>query len=200
MCRLQYNRPEIDSYRLEIGAFSRLHDATSKTSSLEEDIMITQRQLKELFHYDKDTGVFTRKIALSRKSYVGEVITTKHIEGYIHTQIRGKQYLAHRLVWLYVHGYLPEYIDHINHIKDDNRLINLREVTRLENQQNLSIRCDNISGVCGVSWDKFRNRWAARIKHKGKYMYLGRFKDKDEAILVRKEAERQYGYHTNHGK
>jgi len=162
--------------------------------------MITQKRLKEVLNYEPSTGIFIWKVQLSSRGIIGSEVTTKHLEGYTTIQIDGKQYLAHRLAWFYVHGYFPDFIDHINHVRDDNRLVNLREVTRTENQQNLSIRCDNVSGVCGVSWDKARNRWTARIKVDDKYMYLGRFAEFSDAVNARKNAEVLYGFHDNHGK
>ncbi len=160
--------------------------------------MLTQKKLKKLYTYDEGSGAF-----LIRKPY-GKAQKRSGLgyvreDGYIAIGLEGKVYLAHRLVWLYVYGYLPEFIDHIDHIRNNNSLVNLREVTRTENQQNMSKRKDNISGVCGVSWDKSRKRWTARIKVDGKYLFLGKFAEFHEAVNARKNSEILYGYHSNHG-
>ncbi len=152
---------------------------------------MTQKKLKSKVVYNHLTGIFTKK-----DIFFG----SNHNEGYLTGWIGDKQYLLHRLAWLYVYGYLPENIDHINHDRSDNRISNLREVTRKENQQNMSMRSDNVSGVTGVSWDKSRNRWAARIKVDAGYIYLGRFAEFSDAVNARKNAEVLYGFHANHGK
>jgi hypothetical protein len=99
--------------------------------------MLTQDTLKELFHYDPEEGIFTRKLSTSSNARVGDIAGSKNSDGYIQIMINKNLYYAHRLAWLYFYGKLPIYImDHINGIKDDNRIVNLREVTRQDNNQN----------------------------------------------------------------
>jgi len=163
--------------------------------------MLTQSKLKELLHYDPETGLFIWLIKprIGVKSGVVAGFTTVH--GYIHIGIDLREYKAHRLAWLYVHGRWPKHqIDHINHIRDDNRLINLREATQQENNKNLSIRSDNTSGVAGVHWYKATSRWMTYIFVGGKRVFLGYFDDKLDAICARKSAEIKYDYHENHGR
>lgn len=83
-------------------------------------------------------------------------------------------------------------IDHINHNKADNRKFNLRACSQHENNMNRSIVPNNTSGVTGVFWDKKLNKWGAGIGFKGKYIYLGRFENFEEATKARKEAEEKY--------
>ena len=95
---------------------------------------MTQDELKTTYHYDLETGIFTRlkdkKIAKQKNPY-----------GYIVFNHKGKVYLTHRMAWLYIYGCMPTHqIDHINRVKDDNRILNLRDVTHKENQQNKSFK------------------------------------------------------------
>jgi hypothetical protein len=161
--------------------------------------MLTQERLKELLDYDEKTGVFTWK-ADGRRHVAGSIAGHEKPNGYLHLWIESKKYHAHRLAWLYVHGNMPKHqIDHINHNRADNRIVNLRDVSPLENQRNASLRNDNSSGVCGVCFDKTRNKWISRIKLEGKRKNLGRFHDFFAAVCARKSAEVKYGFHENHG-
>ena len=156
---------------------------------------ITQKQLKEILHYNPDTGVFTRKILLGGQM-PGSIAGNNHHSGYIYISIKKKHYSSHRLAFLYMHGYMPEQIDHINGIRDDNRIINLRHSSHEINMKNKAKYKNNTSGYAGVVWRKDTKKWRVIIGT----ISLGSFKDKDEAIRVRKEAEIKYGYHENHGR
>ncbi len=148
--------------------------------------------------YNKDTGVFTWS-GNARKDNVGKVAGTIH-NGYRYIKVTGVKYAAHRLAWLTVYGVLPRYIDHINHKRDDNRIANLRSVTRIENGRNQSINSNNKSGVMGVHWATRDNRWAAQITVAQKRLFLGNFIEFSDAVNARKNAEVLYGFHANHGK
>ena len=114
--------------------------------------MITQERLKEVLKYNSETGEFTRKIAKGGK--------IKDSSGYILISVDGEKYYAHRLAWLYMYGEFPKNsIDHINKIKDDNHLYNLRDVTSIENQRNRFLNINNKSGFLGVSWYKPLSKW-----------------------------------------
>jgi len=114
--------------------------------------------------------------------------------------INKEHYLAHRLAWLYVNGeFPPDQIDHINHVRNDNRIKNLRTVSCKENQKNKLMHKNNTSGVIGVHWYKPRMKWKAGIKVNGELNHLGYFTSLREAAKARKEAERKYGFHENHG-
>jgi hypothetical protein len=88
------------------------------------------------------------------------------------------------------------YIDHINRVKTDNRISNLREVTHLQNSQNRSKNVNNTSGYCGVCWQKSRNQWHVKISYKGKRVHVGRFDHLEDAISARKAAEQRYFTHA----
>ena len=162
---------------------------------------LTQKQLKELFYYSPDDGVFIRKVKTANCVNIGDIIGCNAVlTGYASISINNKNYLAHRLVWLYVTGEWPKnYIDHINHIRNDNRFINLREATRQENSKNTSISNRNTSGVTGVHFAKRENKWCSKLMINGKDVFIGHFIDKFEAICARKSANNKYGFHENHG-
>lgn len=137
--------------------------------------MLTQEILKKHLHYDCDTGIF--------KWIKSDNVAGTENRGYILIRINNNRYFAHRLAWLYVYGTFPKNdIDHINGIRNDNRLINLRDVTRSVNLQNLK-KCysNNKSGLLGVSWNKKANKWQASIGLNGKLIYIGMFNDKYDA-------------------
>jgi len=139
--------------------------------------MLNQILLKKLLNYDENTGIFTRRISLHGKVKVGDIAGTIANDGYCHIRVDSKRYQAHRLAWLYVHGEWPtNQIDHINGIRNDNRIANLREATRSENQQNRKTsNYNSTSGYLGVSVNK--DAYTSYIRLNGKIIYLGRFKN-----------------------
>lgn len=152
--------------------------------------ILTQERLKELLNYNPDTGLFT--YAKRRpKVQVGAIAGHKH-KGHLYIQLKvdAKLYLAHRLAWLYVHGVFPDnQIDHINQVRHDNRLINLRQATNAENHQNRTVQKNSTSGHAGVTWSKIWRKWHARISLNGNRIHLGWFVDKDDAIAARNAAK-----------
>jgi hypothetical protein len=151
--------------------------------------MLTQNELKEILNYNSDTGIFTRRKNTGRRYKKGE-ITGNLNNGYVQIMIKGKQYLAHRLAWLYVYGYFPEnFVDHKDRIKHHNWIDNLREVTNQCNIRNVGNYKNNTSGVKGISYYKNRNRWVANIFINGKRIDLRFCKSFDEAVCYRLAAE-----------
>lgn len=121
--------------------------------------------------------------------------------GYVVIRMRGTSFPAHRIIWDMVRSECPTEIDHINGIRSDNRLANLRNVTPSENQRNRARSSNNKSGCTGVHFEKRRGLWMAHIQSFEKsHKHLGYFKTKDEAIIARKAAEHVYGYHDNHDR
>ena len=121
--------------------------------------------------------------------------------GYRVGALLGVKLLAHRAALIIYHGrQISDHIDHINGIRHDNRLVNLREVTRQMNNRNACLYSSNTSGVPGVIWEESRKAWAVKINFDGKQRRIGRFKDKEEAIAARREAEAQHGYTARHGR
>ena len=171
----------------------------SKTEIDVPEQSLTQDLLRELFDYNPETGLLTNRF--DRTNVCKEdPVGSDHGDGYLCVGINNRIYYLHRLVWMYVNGEFPPHeIDHINGIRDDNRIDNLRAVTRLENQRNQKLRVTNKSGVNGVSWDKKMNKWKACVSVKGKTVNLGHFVRKGDAILARRIANEKYAFHKNHG-
>ena len=158
--------------------------------------MLTQAELKSYLHYNPETGIFTWLHTRSNRALKGNSAGTISHRGYIHISINGKAYQAHRLAWLYVYGEFPKNdIDHINMVKDDNRIANLRNVSRAENSRNRKISTKNSSGFPGVSFSKIKNRFIAKISIENKLKYLGSAKSAEEAFeYYRKFHNEHYGY------
>ena len=154
---------------------------------------LTQDRLKQLLHYDPDTGVFVWRVNRTWSVRAGNVAGKKHHSGYWNLFVDGKWLMAHRAAWLYSYGTWPAAdIDHINRIRDDNRLCNLREANRSENCQNQPIRKSNTSGITGVSWHKGSNAWVATISVDKKLRHLGTFRNIEDAVNARRQAETVY--------
>ena len=140
--------------------------------------MITAEKLREFLEYDPNTGVFRWRfprvgVRRDRNSIAG---TVSKKDGYRIIQINGNLGKAHRLAWLYVHGRWPaNQIDHINGIRDDNRITNLREATNAENARNAKRLRSNKSGYKGVYWHKSNRRWIAQVNIDGRCSHLGSF-------------------------
>ena len=146
-------------------------------------------RLRELLIYDPSTGVFTWRITQGRMGAGKEAGTDDH--GYVKIIISRRKYAAHRLAWLYTHNELPTGdIDHINGIRNDNRIENLRDVSRSVNLQNMR-KPKGSNPYLGVTWDKSKNRWLAAITINRRRINLGRFKLPDEAHAAYLEAKRK---------
>ncbi len=109
--------------------------------------MLSIQRLKELFHYDAETGIFTR-LKTAGGMVTGSIAGSLNPMGYLRVSIDHERYLCHRLAWLYSYGSWPEHeIDHINGIRTDNRLCNLRDVPHCINQLNkLSLKWSTKTG------------------------------------------------------
>lgn len=157
--------------------------------------MLKQSRLKELYSYDKDTGNFT--VLVRRGSRSGEVGSiggyTSKDNGYRFIRIDTNLYREHRLVFLYLYGYMPVEVDHKDRNRSNNRIDNLRAVTRAENMTNKTVRENTVSGYIGITLHD-SGKWRARIYHNGKSVSLGVFIHIEDAIKARKDAELKYGY------
>ena len=154
--------------------------------------MISRDRLLEALDYDPDTGAFKWKAPSSRRVRVGDVAGNLCSNGYLRVCIDKREYLLHRLAWLYVHGEIPPCeIDHINRIRTDNRIKNLRPADANENRANATIRRDNKSGTKGVSWNSRKGRWYASICFRGVRRFVGSFEilSDAEAVMVRVRKE-----------
>ena len=144
--------------------------------------MLTQERLQGLLHYDETTGIFTWRVAISRRVRIGSVAGTVREDGYIRIVIDGRKHRAHRLAWLYIHGTFPTAdLDHIDHCRASNRIGNLRLATRSENNKNMRLSTKNTSGYKGVSWIKRAGKWQAGACLNGKHYWLGYFPTAEQA-------------------
>lgn len=142
---------------------------------------LRQERLKEMLEYSPETGVFTWKKSSGRVKAGAKAGWTTH-NGYLKIAIDKVEYTAHRLAWFYTYNKWPtEDLDHINGERQNNKLSNLREATRSQNLQNKGKQCNNTSGFIGVSYNKSRGKWDARLKVCGKQICLGLFETAEEA-------------------
>lgn len=166
----------------------------------------TSEQLRTHFTYEPSTGLFkwnydaNGRCKKKKGDIAGSILTMSCGKKYVRLTAKGVYMMAHRAAFLWMHGFLPEEVDHKNGDGCDNRISNLRESNRKLNAKNLKQRVDNSSGETGVSWDKSRSKWMAHIHINGKMKNLGRFDDKESAIQTRRKAMTEYGYYPEHGE
>jgi HNH endonuclease len=154
-------------------------------------------ELLDYFSYDKDTGHVYRMKKTSKfciDSYKKGPVGTRHKHGYLHVKFKNKQVKVHRLAWFLHYREWPKYqIDHINGIRDDNRIDNLRDVERKFNANN---RVEHREGKLPyANYDRRRNSWSSYIHKGSKKIHLGTFKSMEEAhtlALFFTEEERTY--------
>jgi len=169
---------------------------------------IAPDELRERLAYDPETGMLTwaskppkadgkpnNRIRVGAEA--GWVDTTT---GYRRLSLCHTFVYAHHAVWALCTGDWPsEQIDHINHDKLDNRISNLRLAPQAANTKNTSIRSNNTSGVNGVSFNRKNGLWYAYIRSEGRTYNLGHYAVLGDAASARKDAERRFGFHENHG-
>lgn len=156
---------------------------------------LTAHRAKQLFVYDPQAGTFVWR-ETGKPAF-----TSRAVKGYAVGNADRKKYLAHRVAWLITHGEWPAgQVDHINGIRDDNRISNLRDIERVDNQRNMKVSARNKSGILGVHYAKTLNKWQATIRADGKSKYLGIYDTKEQAAEARAKANAEYGFHENHGR
>jgi hypothetical protein len=157
---------------------------------------LTYDRLREVLNYDAPTGVFTWRIKLSRKTVVGRKAGSTKPSGYVSIRIDTSGYYAHRLAWCYVYGSWPEEeIDHINGLRADNRISNLRQASRKQNMEN-RVQATGSSGYRGVCWLEANQKWRASIVHNRKNIYLGLFETAEEASDAYNQAASHFHTHN----
>jgi hypothetical protein len=150
-----------------------------------ENLAISHDYVLSAFYYQD--GNLVRKTG--RVNEIGQIAGSVHkASGYIHVKINTKAHKAHRLVFLYHYGYLPECVDHIDGDKANNRIENLRAATKEENCQNQKVRSTNKSGCKGVKWNSVSKKWQVGICKNYKNIHLGMYEDLELASLVAIEA------------
>lgn len=159
--------------------------------------------IKFCLEYNSDTGLITwrNKYSSASRVVIGDKAGFISKEGYNVIGLGGSSYKGHRLAHLLYYGDWPKgQIDHINGVRDDNRIENLRDIGPKENARNAKLSVNNKSGCHGVNWHSAAGKWQARICENSHRVVLGYFEDLEEAISCRKLAEVEYGYHKNHGR
>lgn len=152
--------------------------------------MITQAELKQKLHYDPETGIFT---FIGRAQ--GKVAGNKTKKGYIYIHLVQGFFMAHKLAWLYVHGYMPDRIDHEDRINDHNAIKNLRECTRGQNRANSTA---NAGRKLPKGVYERNGRYRTWIKANGVMHHLGTFDVmEDAAIMYRCYAIHYFGNFAN---
>ena len=159
---------------------------------------ITQKLLKEYFEYCDGHLYWIKKSSKYSNTRIGNLFGRLDDQGYRTGRIFNKDYKEHRLIWLYHYGVWPkDQLDHINGIRDDNKIENLRECSPLENSKNRPSDKNSTSKYKGVSWRKSKNRWISYICSGGKNIYLGSFTNEIEAAKAYdtkvKELHGKYG-------
>ncbi len=159
------------------------------------DAILTAERLRELLHYDPDTGIFTWRISRRGKARAGSVAGAASGQGYLTIRVDGVQYQAHRLAWLYVTGALPKnLIDHRDTVKLNNRFKNLRDTTPSVNNQNLhrsKAQTGRESRLLGARPSIAKGKWVANITVEKVRMYLGIFDTQEAAHAAYMDAKRK---------
>lgn len=147
---------------------------------------LTVERVRELFRYDPETGVvtFTCKRGRARAGAQAGSIKSR---GYVEIQVDGQMVRRSRLAWALFHGQWPRHqIDHINRVRNDDRICNLRDVTAFENMHNQGLtRSNNTTGVVGVSFNKRQSKYVASVYVNGRCIFLGQFVTLEEAAQAR---------------
>ncbi|MBJ2270469.1 HNH endonuclease [Pseudomonas sp. MF6772] len=157
---------------------------------------LTADRVRELLNYCPETGIFTRKIRTAQRhkasSRADFLVTSGSSPGYHRVSVDSKRYQAHRVAWLYVHGVWPaEQIDHINGVRSDNRIANLRVADYTLNMENQrSAYRNNRSGLLGAIWDQQSSKWRGQIVVEKKKIHLGSFSTAQDAHAAYLEAKR----------
>lgn len=154
---------------------------------------LTFARLREVLHYDPDTGIFTCITARGSRSKIGDQVGSVSRYGYLMIVIDWQRYYAHRLAWFYVHGEWPVGdVDHIDRNRANNRISNLRHATRRENRLNTPAK--SLCGYKGVSRGPrgMESRYRARIKVDNKEVLIGWFDDAESAARAYDQAAREH--------
>ena len=156
----------------------------------------TVDRLKELLDYVD--GHFVRKVSV-QGSPKGKIVGNFRKGAYLYLVLDGKRILTHRAVFAFHNGYFPEFVDHIDGNKQNNRIENLRDVTKSQNGLNRSIHSNNKSGSKNVCWSRSKNSWVVKLNLNKTRIHLGFFEDFEFADLVAQEARNLYhGQYARH--
>lgn len=161
---------------------------------------ISQKELHNIVYYNEECGTLFWNQDMNPRGKKDREVGYINSAGYRSTSIYGKRYLVHRLIYIYHHGDISnKCIDHIDHNKLNNKIENLRAVSHQQNLKNRKISSNNASGYHGVSKIASSDKWRAYIVVDNIQIRLGSYKNIEDAVNARKEAEVKYGFHGNHG-
>lgn len=146
---------------------------------------LSQELLQRIFHYED--GSLFRKKQIGEEIFIGKIVGRRS-HAYRAVSVAGKEYMEHRIIFLFHHGYLPPEVDHIDGNKSNNRIENLRAASHSDNLKNQKLKSSNTSGQKNVGWAKREQRWRVRLTVDGKDKHIGYFKDRELADLVAIEA------------
>ena len=153
---------------------------------------LTAEKARRLLSYNPESGVLTWRVSSARNVFAGDVAGGIHPTGCVVVGIDGRQYKAHRLIWLIVYGCWPaKYIDHVDRDPSNNRIENLREAEAYENSWNIKTRINSTTGITGVYWSKRRKKYRVQIMVRGKRLHVGEFDSLDAAASARRCAEKR---------
>lgn len=160
--------------------------------------MIAQAELKEVLHYEPTTGIFTWK-RRTDKIRIGDIAGTLN-KGYVMIRVNGKIYAAHKLAWLYIYDKYLEFpkenIDHINCIRNDNRIENLRIATTTQNGQNVKQARPSNKSTGLLEAYTHQGKFVSYIRAEGKNRNLGVFntaQEAHEAYIAAKRKLHEFG-------
>lgn len=142
--------------------------------------MVTQDLVRKKFEYEGGKLLW-KDPSKYKPSLVGKAVNSLDSKGYLRVGFGGKRHAVHRIIFLYHKGYLPDYVDHINADKLDNRIENLRGCTNEENSYNSKLSKANTSGVKGVSWSGQSKKWHVQISSGGRRVFSKMFDTIGEA-------------------
>lgn len=178
-------------------------EAIQSPNPSESKPVLTAERLRELLHYDTETGVWTWISACGRWGRIpaGAKAGFADTQGYWIINVDGRHYRAARLAVLYMTGEWPRgEVDHCDTDPSNDRWDNLRKATSQENKANRGLNKNNTSGFKGVSWDRHKKKWVAQTKHNYRRIFLGRFDTKEEAHAAYcSAAERYFGEYARYG-
>ncbi|WP_239006796.1 HNH endonuclease [Enterobacter hormaechei] len=192
--------PSTDAFLAEVKR-EATEPLEKEIEGLKKHLLMSVGDIRDLIDYNPETGVLTAKANFSGRQ-AGSVIGSQTWQGYYAFSLFGKKCFAHRLAWLLHYGEWPSQpIDHINGIKTDNSIRNLRICSLSQNQFNKPTQKNNTTGVKGVYWNKRDKRYVASVQFNGKKYSAGHHKDIDSAKeAVMKLREKLAGEFTNHGE
>lgn len=156
---------------------------------------LTVEEVREMFSYDPADGVLRWRLDRSPKARAGAPVGCIHRSGYLVTLIRRKNYQVHRLIWAFVYGcWPPEHVDHVNGVRSDNRLQNIRACSPSENGRNKGRQVNNTTGFKGVSFCSREGRYQTTCRVNGRKKWIGYFDTPEEASIAYEAfAKRHHG-------